>query len=59
MWNKIVIQVIKMALQDCINLLEKRRKQLLKKNEKELAVAYQEVVIDLIDNTDSCTGALY
>jgi hypothetical protein len=48
-----------MTLQDCINLLEKRRKQLLHKNMKELAVAYQEVVIDLIDNTDSCTGELY
>ncbi len=49
-----------MSLSDCKTILEKRLKEIQKNPKKtELAVAYQEVLGDLIDDTDSCTGELY
>lgn len=49
-----------MALRECMKILKTRLEKLQKNPKKaELALAYQEVIGDLIDNTDSCTGELY
>lgn len=49
-----------MALRECMKILNKRLAKIQQNpKQKELAMAYQEVIGDLIDNTDSCTGELY
>lgn len=49
-----------MSLKECKKILKQRLIQLQQKPHKiKLIVAYQEVLADLIDNTDPCTGVLY
>ena len=50
--------VIFNMMKECQQILTKRLKQIKQKQNDVLINAYQIVIDDLIDNTDSCTGEL-